>query len=302
MRRCTLWVGLIAALAAGATVAYAESFEQSVAADPHGEVDVSNVAGSIELSGWDRPQVTVKADVSDSQKVRVTSERGHVSVRVVGQVGGSWLGGYFGPGSSTHLQVWVPRTSELDVTAVSADVTSKGMSGAQRLHSVSGSVTADVAGADNEIKTVSGDIKLHGDAQGGHFRVSSVSGDVRLVNSAGDLDATTISGELSAELAPASNVHLHTTSGDITLTGRLGPGATIEVQTVSGGVKLHEAAPDGFGYEIRSFSGDIDDCFGKAAERNSEFGPGKHLTGTLGQGGGRVRVNTLSGDVSLCDH
>jgi hypothetical protein len=300
MRRSSLWVGLIAASAA--TAASAASFDQTVGADPHGEVDVSNVAGSIEVSGWDRPQVSVKADVSGSQKVRVTSERGHVSIRLVGEVGGSWLGGLTGSGGSAHLQVWVPRASELDVTAVSAEVTSKNVTGTQRLHSVSGDITADVSGTDTEVKTVSGEIKLHGDAQPGHFRLSSVSGDVHLGNAAGDLDATTISGELGAELTPGNNVHLHTTSGDITLTGRLGTGGTVEAQTVSGEVKLREAAQNGYEYELRSFSGDIQDCFGKPAERNSEFGPGKHLTGTLGQGGARIRVNTLSGDVSLCDH
>ncbi len=299
MRRCLLWAGLIAAGAATTAFA-ASSFDQTVAADPRGEVDVSNVAGSIDITGWDRPQVSVKANVSGGEKVQVTSERGHVSVRVLGEEGGSWFGGFMH--GSTHLQVWVPRASELDVAAVSADVTSRGVTGAQRLHSVSGDVTADLSGADNEVKTVSGDIDLHGNAQAGHSRVSSVSGDVRFDNTAGDLDATTVSGELVAALSPANNVHLHTTSGDITLTGRLATGATLEAQSVSGDVKLHDAAQAGYTYEVRSFSGDIDDCFGKPAERNSEFGPGKHLTGTLGQGGASVRVNTLSGDVSLCDH
>jgi hypothetical protein len=301
MRRHWLSALLIGATAAAASGAHAASFEQTVAADPRGEVDVSNVAGSIDITGWDRPQVGVKADVSDSEKVQVTNERGHVSVRVVGQEGGGFWGNW-GAHGSARLTVWVPRASELDVTAVSADVSSRGMSGAQRLHSVSGSITADVSGADNEVKTVSGDIKLHGNAQPGHFRVSSVSGDVTLGSSAGDLDASTISGALTAELTPANSAHLHTTSGDITLTGSLATGATVEAQTVSGDVKLHGAAPDGYAYEVRSFSGDIEDCFGKPAERNSEYGPGKHLIGTLGQGGAKIRVNTLSGDISLCDH
>ncbi|HUN73869.1 MAG TPA: DUF4097 family beta strand repeat-containing protein [Steroidobacteraceae bacterium] len=302
MHKCSPWVGLLAVGALSALpAAHAESFEQTVTADPHGEVDVSNVSGTIDVTGWDKPQVSVKADVSSSQKVLVTSERGHISVRVTGGSGGVSL---FGVGSigSAHLQVWIPRTSELDVTAVSADVTSKAMIGAQRLHSVSGEITADVSGADTEIKTVSGDIKLVGNAQPGHFRIDSVSGEVHLRNAAGDLDATTISGDLSAELSPANNVHLHTTSGEITLTGRVGNGASIEAQTVSGDVKLHGAASDGYEYEVRTFSGDIDDCFGKSAERNGQYGPGKHLTGTLGQGGARLRVNTLSGDVSLCNH
>jgi hypothetical protein len=302
MHKCSLWVVLL--VAGAAATARAAPFEETVTADPRGEVDVSNVSGTIDIAGWDKSELSVKADVSGSQKVLVSNERGHISVRVTGQSehGVTLFGGALGSGGgSAHLQVWVPRSSELNVTAVSADVTSKGMLGAQRLHSVSGEITADVSGADNEIKTVSGDIKLLGNAQLGHFRIDSVSGDVRLRNAAGDLDATTISGDLSAELAPANNVHLHTTSGEITLTGRVGSGANIEVQSVSGDVKLHGAAPDGYEYEARTFSGDIDDCFGKSPERNGQYGPGKHLTGTLGQGGAKLRVNTLSGDISLCN-
>ncbi len=300
MRMRRLLIGLLAAGAACAV--RAAPFEQTVAADPHGVVDVSNVAGSIDVSGWDRPEVSVKADLSSSsQKVEVTNERGHISVRVEGPEGGRLFGGFFGS-REAKLRIWAPRTSEIDVTAVSADITSKGMLGAQQLHSVSGDIQADVSGADNDIKTVSGDIKLHGNAQPGHFRINSVSGDLTLENAAGDLDATSISGELSAQLAPASSVHLHTTSGDIELTGRLSAGASVSAETVSGEVKLRDSAPNGYQYEARSFSGDIDDCFGKPAERNSEFGPGKHLIGTLGSGGGKVRINTLSGDVSLCDH
>jgi Putative adhesin len=299
MQKCCLWVGLLAVGAV--TVARAAPFEETLAADPHGEVNVSNVSGAIDIAGWDKPQLSVKADVSGSQKVLVTNERGHISVRVEGHEShGIRLFGA-GSGGSVRLQVWLPRTSELNVTAVSADVTSKGMLGAQRLHSVSGEITADVGGADNEVKSVSGDIKLTGNAQPGHFRLDSVSGDVHLGNAAGDLDATTISGDLSAELSPANTVHLHTTSGEITLTGKVGNGAMIEAQTVSGDVKLHGTAPDGYEYEARSFSGDIDDCFDKSAERNSQYGPGKHLNGTLGQGGAKLRVNTLSGDISLCN-
>jgi len=302
MRMCSLWFALLAAGAVAA--ARAATFERHVPADPRGEVDVSNVSGAIDITGWDKPEVYVKADTrSDSTKVEVTSERGHVSIRVIGHEGGiSLFGGLIGSGGAARLHVEVPRGSELDVSAVSADVTSRGMLGTQRLQSVSGDITADVSGVDADVKSVSGDIQLRGNAQPGHFHVSSVSGDVSLQNSAGDLDATTTSGEISADLSPAGSVRLHTTSGDLTVTGRVGSGGTVEAQTVSGDATVRAGAQNGYEYEVRTFSGDIDDCFGKPAERTSRYGPGKSLMGRLGSGGARLRINTLSGDVSLCDH
>lgn len=292
-------LAVVAALAAPlllAAAAQARSFQQQVAADPHGEVDVSNVAGAVDITGWDQPQVAVRAQLaSDAQKVQVASEHGRTSVRVTGE-SHSWLGG------GARLEVSVPRGSEVDVSAVSADITSHGVEGPQRLHTVSGEITADLGSGDNEAKSVSGDVRLRGDGHAAHLRATSVSGDVAVQNFAGDLEATTVSGKLTAQLAPARRARLRTTSGDLRFDGRFDPGGTLEVETVSGDARIQAGAKAGYDYEVRTFSGDIGNCFGRQAERTSAYGPGKRLDGTLGTGNGRVRIKTLSGDVSLCDH
>lgn len=283
-------------LAAGA--ARAGTFQQQVAADPRGEVDVSNVAGTIAVSGWDQPQVAVSADLaSDSQRIEVTSEHGRTSVRVIGMSHDDWFGG-----SGVRLTVHVPRQSEVDVSAVSADITSHDVAGTQRLHSVSGEITADLGSGDDEVKSVSGEIRLRGSGRPGLLHVSSVSGDVSLTNAAGELEATTISGTLRAQFAPAQSLRVHTTSGDVTIDTRLGSGGTLEAESVSGELRLKVGAQAGYQYEVGTFSGDIEDCFGRLPERTSRYAPGKRLDGTWGAGSGRIHVRSLSGDVSLCDH
>jgi DUF4097 and DUF4098 domain-containing protein YvlB len=297
MRKSLTFVAALAApLVLAAAAAQARSFQRQVAADPHGEVDVSNVAGTIEIIGWDQPQVAVRAQLaSDAQQVRVESEHGRTSIRVTGE-SHSWLG------SGTRLEVHVPRGSEVDVSAVSADLTTRGVEGSQHLHTVSGEIKADLGSGDDEVKSVSGDIRLHGSGHPGHLRVTSVSGDVTLEDVAGDLEATTISGTLTAHLAPARRARLRTTSGDLRFNGRFEPGGTLEAETVSGDARIQAGAQAGYDYDVRTFSGDIDNCFGRQAERTSACGPGKRLDGALGAGNGRVRIRTLSGDVSLCDH
>jgi hypothetical protein len=302
MRTMSSFIGLLAASTLAAT-AHARIYEQHVAADPKGEVDVSNVAGSIEITAWDQPEVAVRADIdADWQHVEVSSSKGFVSVRVTGHPTSWFWGGYPWTTGAARLQVWVPRGSEIDVSAVSAQVISKGVLGVERLHSVSGDITADVSGADTEVNTVSGEVRLQGNGQPGHLEVRTVSGDVRLANAAGDLEATTISGSLSAALAPAGTVRVHTTSGSFTLTGRFARSATLEAGTISGDMNVRAGAEAGYVYEVRTFSGDVDDCFGREATPVSLHGPGKVLTGTLGSGGANLRIRTLSGSVSLCDH
>ncbi|MGB6449303.1 MAG: DUF4097 family beta strand repeat-containing protein [Steroidobacteraceae bacterium] len=300
---------LIALLGAGALAATADArvLQQQVNADPAGEVDVSNVAGSIEVSAWDRPEVAVQADIdTDWQHLEVSSERGFTSVRVTGRHTTSFWGGFWGgfrwTTGAARLQVWVPRASKLDVSAVSAEVTSRGMLGVQHLHSVSGDITADVTGADTEVKTVSGEIRLRSNGQPGSLELGTVSGDVQLVGAAGDLRASTVSGEVSAALSPAHNVRLRTSSGSLRLTGRFARDATLDGQTVSGDLTVQAAGDTGYAYEARTLSGSLEDCFGRPAERVSEYGPGKILTGTVGAGGASLRFRTVSGDVSICDH
>lgn len=293
---------LAASLALAAGAAHAGNFQRQVTADPRGEVDVSNISGSIVISGWDRPEVSVTADLpSDSQSVKVITGQGRTRVCVTyGGSDGCNSTGWFGGGRSVRLEIQVPRQSQLDVSAVSADITSSGVSGTQRLHTVSGDIDAELGSGNDEVDSVSGTVKLRGSGEDGTLHVASVSGDLSVINVAGELEARTVNGTLTASLSPARLVRLNTTSGDIHLSATLASGGTIETETVSGDQKLAVSAAAGYSYQAKTFSGDIDDCFGQRSER-SEYGPGNHLDGTRGAGGGQVRSQSLSGDISLCD-
>jgi DUF4097 and DUF4098 domain-containing protein YvlB len=107
------------------------------------------------------------------------------------------------------------------VSAVSADVSTRGVLGTQRLKSVSGEVTADVAGDNSEVRSVSGDITVRGSGKPMALRVSSVSGSIDLSNAAGKLDAVTVSGDARLQLGEISEVRGRTTSGTFDLRGKL---------------------------------------------------------------------------------
>jgi hypothetical protein len=286
-------------LALSAGTAAAESFDRQVNADPHGRVEVSNIAGHVEVSGWDKPQVAVHATLNGSSlKVEVTSEQGRTVVRVVHGDGGGWWGG----GGDADLHVQVPRGSDLGVSAVSAEVTSSAMQGPQRLQTVSGGIEAQIGPASVEAKTVSGSIRLTGAGEPATIRVNSVSGSVTVERAAGSLEATTVSGRLEIALSPARALRVHTTSGELDFSGRLERNAVVEVQTISGALRLKAAPDPGYEYEVSTFSGAIEDCFGQEPQRTSQYGPGWRLAGTRGSGrDAQLRARTLSGSVSLCE-
>lgn len=271
--------------------------DQQVAADPRGTVEVSNFSGKVEVTGWDKPQVNVHAVLPSSEtRVDVHTDHGRTTIAV--RFPGSWR---WGGGGDADLKINIPRGSELDVTSVSADVTSTGVLGTQRLKTVSGRIKAELGPADVEAKTVSGDVTLKGDGKPAHLHVSTISGSIRIEHSAGDVEAITVSGDLNMQVDPGRSVRTRTTSGRTSIQGALARSADLDAQSVSGDIKLHAAPEGGYEYEASTFSGSIRDCFNQQAERTDRYGPGERLNGRRGNGGGHVRLKTMNGSIDLCD-
>ena len=285
---------VLAVLALTATgLAHGAAFERSVPAGPKGAVDISSVAGRIEVTGWDRPEVAVHAELDEGERVDVSTDHDRIGVTIQ-------LPHMSRHGGDVMLRVQVPKGSELTVSGTSTDVDTRGVSGVQRLNTVSGDITAELAGSDLELKTISGSVHLKGHGQPARLRITTVSGDVSLEHGAGELEAGTTSGQLSISLDSARSVRVRSTSGDLKFEGALTRDAMFEASSVSGDLRVHASAEGGYVYELSSFSGDLSNC-SKARAESEDHMPGKRLDGTLGAGAAHVRMKSMSGDIELCD-
>jgi len=289
-------LGLVAGLARGSDY----NFEKTVSADPRGKVEITNVSGKIEVSAWDSPQVEVRAEMGGGvDRIDVVSDPGRVTIKVI-VPNATFRSG------STDLYVRVPRQSELNVSAVSAEVTASDVEGPLQLKNVSGNVKADIFEKGAEIKSVSGDVVLrgHGKPAEQAIHVSTISGNIRVDRAGGDIDATSVSGDLTIRLDPTGNVRVRTTSGDLGFEGRFPKGGYIDAESVSGDLTVRAVDEEGMDYEVNTFSGEIRNCMGAESERVSKYAPGRRLIGIKGKPGSqnlRVRLKTMSGDVELCD-
>jgi DUF4097 and DUF4098 domain-containing protein YvlB len=299
MRNSTvLLLGLLTV--AGLAHADSGSFEKKVAADPHGVVEISNVSGRTDISGWDNAEVEVKGNLGGGvDRVDVTSDHGRTIVKVI-------VPNHTLRSGAADLQIRVPRDSELDVSGVSSDVTATDVEGVLQLKTVSGNVKTDVFSRSADVKTVSGDVALRGRGKGPGIRIhiATISGNIRVDRTGGDLDASTVSGDMNVRLDPTRSVRVRTTSGDFGFEGRLAKGASMEAETISGDLTVRVVPEGGLDYEINTFSGDIRNCMGAEAERVSKYGPGRRLLGTRSNNSAdaaRIRLKTMSGDVELCD-
>ncbi len=293
MTKNIVFTALLLAASTAASAA-GRNFDKTVAADARGIVEIANVAGRLNIIGWDRAEVSVRGTLDENvERVDVLTSKGRTTIKVV-LPRMNW-----GGDGDADLEVRVPNQSEVQASAVSADLETSHLTGPQRLKTVSGDLRADVSGPDFEAGTVSGDMHLRGNGQVADMRLSTVSGEIVLERGAGEVEAGTVSGGVRLDMDKARSVRMRSTSGDLEFRGSLADSATLEAETVSGDVTVRSRG--GLEYEASSFSGDIDNCWGKSAEATSQHGPGHRLMGTTGDGKARLRVKSMSGDVELCD-
>jgi DUF4097 and DUF4098 domain-containing protein YvlB len=181
------------------------------------------------------------------------------------------------------------------VNVASADVSADRTKGTLRVATGSGNVDVRTAAGDVSLATGSGDVTVSG-VDGSRLYLETGSGNVTLTDGkaptvhvetgSGDVEATSTSGdELSFEtgsgnvdvslLTTFRSLHIETGSGDVTLKVPPALGAEVDIDTGSGDIDL-----GGLTLQVRRLARD-------------------HVTGTMGDGKGRLSVETGSGDVHL---
>ncbi|MBS0375722.1 MAG: DUF4097 family beta strand repeat protein [Proteobacteria bacterium] len=306
MTQFTAPARLLAGIAAAAALcawpaalqAATRSVDEHRPADAAGEVEIHSVAGKIEVVGWDKAEVAVSGTVgSDVDAVEVTGSGTRTSVNVKLHSGGMNFGWH--DSGEANLVVKVPARSSLTVNLVSADLHITGVGGNQDLHTVSGDVAAS-AQRELRVRTVSGDVRVTAGPDTKVIEIGTVSGDVNSSGGGGDVSVTTVSGDGNISAGVLSRARFKTVSGDFMVTGDLTADGRLEAESVSGDLSVHfSGAMPPAAFDLQSFSGDLSTCGGRKGAHEG-FGPGSRMSWQEGAGTARVRVDTKSGDVTLC--
>ncbi len=283
-------LALLLALPAGA-----RDIDETVDAASDGHVDIINISGSIEVYGWSKNSVEVTGDLGEKVEEFVLERNGDkvlVKVRVPRNNSNN---------ISSDLTVRVPAGSSVDVSTVSADITSEGVDGEQILHTVSGDVELEASGSDVSAESVSGDVDVTGSGDDTETAAHTVSGDVTLIGVSGAVSAEAVSGDIEVRDGSFDRATLNSVNGEIDFQAGLRAGGKLTVETINGDVNVQFDGDVSARFDIETFNGDITSCFGPKAERTSKYAPGWELSFTLGDGDGRVIMSTLNGDIDLCN-
>jgi DUF4097 and DUF4098 domain-containing protein YvlB len=288
-----------AILAAAVPPAIAEQrINKRVNVTPDVTVEVSNVQGSVTITAWDRNEVELVAEL-ESQMDELEFEATERHVRIEVDRPSSRHGR--GDEEDAHLTLRVPSRARLIVDTVSAEIGVTGARGEQRLESVSGEVRTQAFDAAVRATSVSGDVTVTGNGGKAGVTTENVSGTSTVTGVRGNYHGEVVSGEINAVVTAGESLELSSVSGDINLQADLTSSARVEMGSVSGTVTVKLKPPVNADFNIESFSGDIDNCFGPKSRDTSKYAPGSELNFTQGSGGARVEIETLSGEISLCD-
>jgi len=288
-----------AALAVIAPLAAAEQeLSKRVNVAPDATIDVSNVQGSVDVTAWDRNEVELEAQL-ESDKDELQFEATDRLVRIeVDRPEGKY---HDSEEEDAILTLRIPKGARLIVDTVSADITVNGVRGEQRLESVSGTVETQAYDAPVSLQSVSGDVTVAGNGGKAQVSTENVSGSTTASGIRGSFEGEVVSGNINATVAATERLRVRSVSGDVEVHADLTSSARVEMESISGVVALTLKPPVNADFEIESFSGDIENCFGPRARDKNRYSPGSELNFTHGSGGARVQIQTLSGEINVCD-
>lgn len=240
-------------------------------------VVVRTVAGEVTVTSGEQSHIDIHRESGDDVHVELSGGVLTISQPEIGLAPLDRFIKMFTVGRRHRCTVAVtaPSSASIDVMCVSADVVVSGFEEGSKIKTVSGDVTLNRLAREVDVKTVSGDVQAK-EIVGG-LKVKTVSGDAAVVDgSCRWVDAKAVSGDvlLDLDLDRAGTYDVTTVSGDVALRTTAEPDLTIDVKTVSGSV-------------ISDFG------LGWSDQRR------RQVHATLGEGGARLWVKTVSGDLRV---
>ena len=285
-------LGLAAALAAGAAAPLPQQdFHWSGRLARGEQITVKGIVGDVRAEPASGIEVTVTA-------VRRGRNADRVRIEVVRRSGGVVVCAVYPRDEGDDGRGWSMRRDRDDDDGDRDEPRDACNRGNVSVRGNAASVDFTVrvpAGVRVSVATVTGDVY----ATGLHspVRAASVSGNVR-VSSDGSVQATSVSGDVEATLGRTGGESLQfsTVSGDVTLRVPASLDAEFTARTLSGSIESDFPLEIGSMDRGRRRGRDDDDDDDRPRVR---VRIGQEAHGTLGRGGPQLRVNTVSGDVSL---
>ncbi|MEO8089546.1 MAG: DUF4097 family beta strand repeat-containing protein [Gemmatimonadales bacterium] len=229
----------------------------------------------------------------EGRSVTIASSGGGLDARAdlrIGVPSGRQVSVYLAMGEVSISNV----SGTLHIDAASAPVNATNTRGELEIDVGSGPVQVTQSRGDLSVDTGSGGVTVS-DVRGEQISIETGSGDVSATNlNSKELSISTGSGNIEVTSLTAPQVALETGSGSVTadLSGEIW---SVKVETGSGDVTLKVPPTLAAEVDIETSSGDIETDFEVAVTRHAR----DHMTGRIGEGGGKIDIESGSGGIKL---
>jgi len=233
-------LGLTLMACAAPSIAQNQAVNKTVPFAPGGTLRIENVNGSIEIRGWDRPEVQVHAVKSatrssdlDKIQVNIQAARDRVAIQTVYPEDE-------GVDAAVEYMIRVPRRVVLELAStVNGAVRVSGVEGSGELRTVNGDVSVTEAGGGFSARTTNGSIREELESFAPKpVSLETMNGSVFLAlppNAGADVDAQSMNGEIRT----AEPVMLDGAFGHGSFRGKLGVGGSpLRIRTVNGAIEI----------------------------------------------------------------
>ncbi len=238
---------LVAMILAAPAYAFDEVFQQTYPLSAGGSVELRNVNGSVQVSGWERDEVEVYAlkssrhDPGELKRVSIEVEAGKDSVGIQTRYPHD-------DGVEVYVEyhLRVPHRVQLNhLSTVNGAVRIFGVDAVGVLRSINGDIEVYDSAGRLSARTTNGNVRmeLHQLDANGETSIETVNGSVLLSLPAGsgaELEVRSMNGDFRSE----HPVTVHSTLGAREFRGRMGPGGSpLRIRTVNGGIRVAIARP-----------------------------------------------------------
>jgi DUF4097 and DUF4098 domain-containing protein YvlB len=287
-----------------------ESVSRVVKLGRDGNIELTNVAGRVTVTGtngddvrieavkhlWHRDESTAQGLLKDLD-IEVSEGPGRVGIRTRFPRERSY-------DAEVDYTVSVPQRASVSIRAASGDVTVSNVRGSLRVEAVNGSVSATGVGDVVMARSVSGDVAIDG-ATGAEITASTVGGSITVQRSkATTIDLRSAGGAVRVTAGEAERVSLQSFRGDVEFDGPIGRNGRYELASRTGAVTVTPTGTDSFDVEATTLRGEFRSDFALTLHESSRAvaraGAATRTTvGTAGKGGGLLTLRSASGRITI---
>lgn len=249
---------------------------------------LTNNAGEVTVTSWDREAVKIEASHSEREAVDV--QTADQTLRVRSRV-------TRGPSGLVDYRLTVPRWMPVNLTGSYLEAAIEGTSAEVTVETVHGNVRVVGGSGAVSVRSVMGTILV--DKASGRVQATTVNEGIRLTNVTGDMTAETTNGDIVVENAQGSSLEASTVNGDITFNGAVRDGGAYRLTTHSGDIRAGLGGAANATVFVRTFQGDFSSDFQIQLPDGQGDSNSKRFNFTLGNGSARIEVQSFNGDIHL---